>query len=203
MAYPDSSDISDGDTGRESQYNNLRKDALEPSHAVLSGLDASKSATPDVGDVYLAYDTSKIYFCTVDDAWGELTIPTVPLEFVEIAIPYQSKVTTKDTWEDWDLSPFIPSGAKYADVLIKIDQGKEAGVRKTDSAVDRIFKNWNNVGSGSFMAHGELHSTNSPVYGIMPFYVTMTVELDSNRHVERRTNDFTTSAYYTVVGYWK
>jgi len=203
MAYPDSSDVSDGDTGRAEQYNKLRSDALEPSHAVLSGLDASKSATPDVGDVYLAYDTSKIYFCTVDDAWGELTIPTVPLEFVEIEIPTQSTVNTADTWEDWDLSPYIPSGAKYVDVCIKINVNREAGVRKTDSAVNRIFTNWNSVGTGNFTAHGELHSTNSPVYGIMPFYVNMTVELDANRHIERRTNAWAHGAYYTITGYWK
>ena len=34
-----------------------------------TGLDASKSATPDAGDTYFASDTGKIYKCYVDDIW--------------------------------------------------------------------------------------------------------------------------------------
>lgn len=131
-----------------------------------------------------------------------IRIPEV-LEFVEIEIPFQSTVTNVDVWENWDLSSFIPVGAKYVDVFIIINQGKEAGVRKIGSVVNRIFTNWNTVGAGSFTAHGQSHETQVPVYGLMPFYVTMTVELDSNRHIERRTNAFLTFAYYTIVGYWK
>ena len=36
---------------------------------VLSGLDAAKSATPAVGDMYIATDTTDLYVCYVAEAW--------------------------------------------------------------------------------------------------------------------------------------
>jgi len=38
----------------------------------LVGADASKSATPDIDQVYIASDTNKMYFCFVDDVWQEV-----------------------------------------------------------------------------------------------------------------------------------
>ncbi|GAH58879.1 unnamed protein product, partial [marine sediment metagenome] len=36
---------------------------------IKRGLDASKSATPAVGDIYLATDTDKLYKCIIAEAW--------------------------------------------------------------------------------------------------------------------------------------
>jgi hypothetical protein len=49
-----------GDSGAPDVYN------------LKSGLDASKSASPAVGDVYIATDTSKTYACYTAGAWTQL-----------------------------------------------------------------------------------------------------------------------------------
>lgn len=37
--------------------------------SVITGLDAAKTATPTINQVYIATDTTKIYACFVDDSW--------------------------------------------------------------------------------------------------------------------------------------
>jgi len=41
--------------------------------AIIGGLDASKSATPAVKDVYLATDTNKLYVCYTAGVWTDVT----------------------------------------------------------------------------------------------------------------------------------
>lgn len=41
-------------------------------HSLKSGLDANKDASPNVGDVYVATDTSKLYVCFVVGAWTNI-----------------------------------------------------------------------------------------------------------------------------------
>ena len=41
--------------------------------ALAHGADALKPAAPDDGDVYMADDTEKVYFCFVDGVWTDVT----------------------------------------------------------------------------------------------------------------------------------
>jgi hypothetical protein len=43
--------------------------AVVTADKLKSGADASKPASPTVGDVYLATDTKKLYICVADGAW--------------------------------------------------------------------------------------------------------------------------------------
>ena len=43
---------------------------------ITVGLDAAKTATPTINQVYIATDTEKVYICWVDDAWTQV-IPIV------------------------------------------------------------------------------------------------------------------------------
>lgn len=42
--------------------------------SLTSGLDANKSATPSVGDVYLATNTKKLYVCFAVNVWTNVSI---------------------------------------------------------------------------------------------------------------------------------
>lgn len=56
--------------------------SAEPNRLALSsfteGLDASKSATPSVGNVYYATDTKKIYICFATNTWTQVDDVAVP-----------------------------------------------------------------------------------------------------------------------------
>lgn len=45
---------------------------------IIYGLDADKSASPDVGDAYVATDTNKFYLCFVANNWSAPFILSVP-----------------------------------------------------------------------------------------------------------------------------
>ena len=54
-------------------YSNLEANIFStPADSILSGLDADKSGTPSVGDVYYATDTKKLYLCDAVDVWTGL-----------------------------------------------------------------------------------------------------------------------------------
>lgn len=56
--------------------------SAEPNRLALSsfteGLDASKSATPSVGNVYYATDTKRIYICFATNTWTQVDDVAVP-----------------------------------------------------------------------------------------------------------------------------
>lgn len=43
--------------------------------SVMAGLDAAKTATPTINQVYIATDTTKVYACFVDDSWTVIYDP--------------------------------------------------------------------------------------------------------------------------------
>lgn len=74
MATYQSSDVSAGGNATAEQYNDLRADAITAQN-IKSGLDAAKSATPAVGDVYYATDTDSFYVCKATNVWSINVIP--------------------------------------------------------------------------------------------------------------------------------
>ena len=68
------------------------------------------------------------------------------------------------SWHDWDLSGSIPTGGKYAEILVKI-KDKDGGIRKNGSALNRMIL-----------------GTTAGAYA--EYCVNMTVELDADRIVE-------------------
>jgi hypothetical protein len=52
----------------------------------LVGLDASKPANPDIGQVYLATDTQIVYYCFVEDEWTPTYLPQEKLTEFEYDI---------------------------------------------------------------------------------------------------------------------
>lgn len=102
------------------------------------------------------------------------------LTFTEL-FPASWLATSATTWEDKDLSAFIPAGGKYA--IIRIINNHEsirytAGVRKNGSALERKDDICPNYGS----------------------YVD-TVELDAGRIIEQYA-ETTVAPRFQLLGYW-
>ena len=54
-------------------YSNLEASISSvPANNILSGLDADKSETPSVGDIYYATDTERFYLCNTVNVWTGL-----------------------------------------------------------------------------------------------------------------------------------
>lgn len=108
------------------------------------------------------------------------------LEYIEIEPAGWSAANNSGIWEDWNLSALIPVGAKYAEIGLFIPgyTTKLMGVRKNGSTIDRYLAAF-------------VDSTSVGGLGL-----TMTVELDANRIVERYQTDKTNGGF-TVLGYWK
>ena len=101
--------------------------------------------------------------------------------YVSVA-PTWSNVSSASTWEDWDLSSIVGTNAKIAEIVIKVTVQADIGVRPNGSTLDR---KWTATGSTSYET-----------------YITMQVELDSDKIVERYAGS-TTDVSFAVVGYWE
>ena len=53
----------------------LKEDNIVSAKGVTSGLDASKSASPAVGDMYISTDTGITYKCSVVNVWSQVANP--------------------------------------------------------------------------------------------------------------------------------
>ncbi|MGQ9676543.1 MAG: hypothetical protein ACUVX1_12850 [Chloroflexota bacterium] len=115
------------------------------------------------------------------DASGlEFTTPAGGGGFTYTAInpPAETSPTTASTWEDWNLSAYIPAGAKYAAVFIR--------------------SNSSTAYYGMVRKKGDTSITNT-VYLRYYAIVNMLVELDANRVCQRYATN--TSLKFGVVGY--
>lgn len=100
------------------------------------------------------------------------------LQYVEIVPP--SFVARSTSWTDWDLSSYIPAGAKYAVIQIYCRASDSVGVRKNGSALNRYIEM-------------QLITT-----------LNITVELDANRIVETKTSINNVNYIgFSVWGYWE
>ncbi len=83
-------------------------------------------------------------------------------------------------WTDWDMSGFVPAGAKYAEVTMYNGSAfaVDAGVREKGSAVNKI-RTW----------------------GAIQFFEHLVVGLDVNRFVEC-WNSVNMQVRWYCTGYW-
>src|SRR3972149_326632 len=70
------------------------------------GLDASKPANPDPGDVYVATNTSVVYFCFVDNTWTALGTST----------DEKIKISANDNTAAYPLTKLVAQDASVATV---------------------------------------------------------------------------------------
>ena len=62
-------------------YSNLEASISSvPANSILSGLDADKSGTPNVGDIYYATDAKKLYLCSTVGVWEGFFMNSYPSE---------------------------------------------------------------------------------------------------------------------------
>jgi len=101
------------------------------------------------------------------------------LSFVEVTPPAVSSPAANNVWETWDLSATIPAGAEYVEVVVRNieNNSNNGGTRINGGTITRLF---------TLMNYADL---------------VLTTKLDSNRIIERRTDD-KVNVDFTVTGYW-
>ena len=99
-------------------------------------------------------------------------------DYVELIGTTGDAVDTTSTWEDWDISSYIPVNAIRAEILIanRFDTNYVAGIRQNGSALDKLN-----------------HIDNDSQYKVV-------VNLDSNRIIERYADNANVTFY--VTGYY-
>ena len=163
---------------------------------VQSGLDTAKTATPLVGDIYIATDEAVVYVCYAADVWTEvggggnggggvtwLATSVMVLDLFELEEDID--------WTDLDLSAVVPQGSAGAVLELSMDSpetGSVGSVRKKGSA------------QSGYMV--------SRLIGGVDAYDCMTqvhVGVDSNRYIQYRYEikwaDYG-SFRIVVQGYW-
>lgn len=104
-------------------------------------------------------------------------------KYISIAQNVWHAPTANLTWEDWDISVYIPANALYADILVNANgANNDIGVRPNGSAVSRMV----------FIGNG---TTYLGTFNLL-------TELDENRIVEIYGLNSSSYALFTVVGYW-
>jgi len=122
----------------------------------------------------------KVVSVKTDVSGLEFTTPSAASGFTYTAVnpPAETSPASPSTWEDWDLSGSIPSGAKYAVIFIR--------------------SNSTSAYYGMVRKKGDTSIT-STVYLRYYAIVTITVELDANRVCQRYATN--TGIKFGVLGY--
>jgi hypothetical protein len=106
------------------------------------------------------------------------------LSFTELAGGQDKAVSTASTWEDWDLSAIVPSGA--VSVLVAwgaSTQRYTVGARKNGSAASRTAL-----------------TPDIAAASLNGWVVTVLTECDANRIIEIYSSN--TGVLFNILGYW-
>lgn len=169
----------------ETELGTNAKGAFASVKAWLTDL-ASKviSAFTDIPDVPASYvdQAGKVLVVKATEDGLEFGAGGGGLTYVEIAPPAVSNPSSAATWEDWNISAYVPDGTKYVEILIIHVSTSQCtlGVRKNGSAITRSLLSQSIAGDSYHM----------------------TTEPDANRVVERYVSGVSSRAKFTVVGYW-
>jgi len=112
----------------------------------------------------------------------EIQIATGIQEYIEIVPSAWSTTAANSVWEEWDLSSFIPLGAKSADITIRCATTETVGVRQ-QFATDVLAR---------YIEGGAADN---------PTSIHFTVRL-GKRNIVERYSDSKANTKFTVVGYW-
>lgn len=145
--------------------------------------DISGWAAGDLCQLYARVANGNPETCTVDgfliaasDCFKGLHVE----RYVEM-VPSSHKVTTTNTWEDWDLSSLIPPDTKQVEISCWASTSEDVGARKNGSSLERRI------------------TTN----GAVPQPFTFSVNPDSSGIIEIYASaNGANSVIFNIWGYW-
>jgi len=190
-------------------------DGSRPAKNIKSGADASKPATPAVGDVYIATDTSKLYVCHSAGSWEEYPAIILNSKGTQGDIIYHngSKWTKLGAGTSGQFLKTQGAGANpvWADAGIKIAEvelGSNAqtidlqNIPVADDYLAVLFFKRPSDGYGSYGPRMYLNndSGNNYAYGYNTNYGSFTTGTSSSRIVlSNGVDEGSTGIYYMYI----